>query len=127
MCERSQTSIGACITRLKIHQLKKRELVKKERANIKQLIAQHDFEVARAKAASCIRDELLAETYAILEVLLTNAKQRLQLINSFKNRVPPDLEEPFHTIVFAATRTEVPEFKEVRVAFVAFHYSLLNN
>lgn len=77
------------------------------------LIAQKEYEVARAKAASCIRDELLAETYAILEVLLSTAKQRLQLVNSVKGKVPPDLEEPFHTIVFAATRTEIPEFKEV--------------
>jgi hypothetical protein len=39
---------------------KERELVKRERLAIKQLIAEHEYEVARAKAASCIRDELLS-------------------------------------------------------------------
>jgi hypothetical protein len=96
-----------------LEQLKKKELVKRERANIRELIAKRDFEVARAKAASCIRDELLTETYALLEVLLTTTKQRLQMIKAYKGKVPPDLEEPFHTIVFAATRTEIPELKEV--------------
>lgn len=76
--------IGAGMTRLKMHQLKKREMVKRERSAIRQLIEEKEYEVARAKASSCIRDELLCEAYAILEVLLSQCKQRLELLNMYK-------------------------------------------
>ena len=80
--------MGAAITRLKLHQNKKRETVKRERNAIRELIAAHDYEIARAKAATCIRDELLAETFAILELLVSTAKQRLQLIALHKDKCP---------------------------------------
>jgi hypothetical protein len=47
-------------------------------------LAAKDYEIARAKAASCIRDELLCEAYAILEVLLSQCKQRLDLLNMYR-------------------------------------------
>ena len=90
-----------------------RELVKRERAAIKQLIADHEHEIARAKAASCIRDELLCEAFALIEILLQTAKQRFQLMAGYGKACPAELEEAWNTIVFAATRTDVPEFKEI--------------
>lgn len=49
----------------------------------------------------------------MMEILVATAKQRFQLLTMYKAQCPPELEEPWHTIVFAATRTEVPEFREL--------------
>ncbi len=87
--------------------------MKRERQAIKQLISDHEYEVARAKAASCIRDELVCEAFALLEILIATGKQRFQMMSMYGKTCPAELEEPWHTIVFAATRTDVPEFKEI--------------
>lgn len=49
----------------------------------------------------------------MMEILVATAKQRFQLLTMHKQQCPPELEEAWHTIVFAATRTDIPEFREL--------------
>jgi hypothetical protein len=58
-------------------------------------------------------NHLLKEVFAMMEILVATGKQRFQLLSMYKQQCPPELEEAWHTIVFAATRTEIPEFREL--------------
>eukprot|EP00179_Madagascaria_erythrocladioides_P019082 CAMPEP_0198328280 /NCGR_PEP_ID=MMETSP1450-20131203/15354_1 /TAXON_ID=753684 ORGANISM="Madagascaria erythrocladiodes, Strain CCMP3234" /NCGR_SAMPLE_ID=MMETSP1450 /ASSEMBLY_ACC=CAM_ASM_001115 /LENGTH=243 /DNA_ID=CAMNT_0044032403 /DNA_START=80 /DNA_END=808 /DNA_ORIENTATION=- len=105
--------LGACGTRLKIHHAKKREAVRAHRAQIRAYVASGEIELARNHAANAIRDELLAETYGVLQLLSARAKERLSVVR-LSDTCPPELDEAFSTLVFASTRcTDITELRDI--------------
>lgn len=70
------------------------------------------------QAEHVIREERLVEAYEILELMCELLAERLSLIAHDK-ACPPELIGSVHTLIWAAPRTEVSEFKAVRVPLLS--------
>ncbi|CCI43046.1 unnamed protein product [Albugo candida] len=101
------------VHRIELVKNKKANAAKAERKDIAQFLRDGKEEKARLRVERIIRDDFLVEGYEILALLCELVAERMNLIESQK-KCPIDLKESLCTILWAASRTEIPELIEVK-------------
>nr|CCA23187.1 conserved hypothetical protein [Albugo laibachii Nc14] len=101
------------VHRIELVKNKKANAAQAERKEIAQFLRDGKEEKARLRVERIIRDDSLVEGYEILALLCELVAERMTLIESQK-QCPFDLKESICTLVWASSRTEIPELIEVK-------------
>jgi len=104
------------IQRMHIVKAKKAEQIKRSKKDIAMLLKNGKEEKARIRCEHVVREDFTIEAYEILELLCELILERLKLIEA-EEECPFDMREAVSTLVYAATRTEVPELIKVKEQF----------
>lgn len=97
---------------------KKSNEIKIHRNSIKDMLAKKKYEKANIKVEHVIREERLIEAYETIELMCELMVERMALIKQDKY-CPADLIQSVHTVLWAAPRTQVPEFTIITKQFQA--------
>ncbi|OQS06784.1 hypothetical protein THRCLA_01211 [Thraustotheca clavata] len=101
------------VGRIGIVKNKKANAAKVQRKEVSKLLAEGKEEKARIRVEGLIREDFIVEAYEILELLCELIAERVALIKS-ERECPYDMREAVCTLIWAATRTEIPELNEVK-------------
>lgn len=106
------------VSRFGILSNKKSALMKQQMREIAKLLADdppHE-EKAKIRAEALITDDNTIEAYEILQLTCELLSERIKLIAS-ENECPPDLVSSISTLIWAASRVDIPELLEVKKQF----------
>ncbi|XP_056384122.1 IST1 homolog [Hyla sarda] len=108
------SNLKFAVTRLKILEKKKTELVQKKRKEIADYLVGGKHENARIQVESIIREDYMVEVLEMLHLYCQLILERLDLIKTMKE-LSPDLEEAVSSVVWSTPLVEadVPELKPV--------------
>ncbi|RHY97970.1 hypothetical protein DYB37_008801 [Aphanomyces astaci] len=110
-------SLKMAVHRIGIVKNKKAITSKAQRKEVAKLLADGKEEKARIRVEGLIREDFVIEAYEIIELLCELISERTPLIKS-ERECPYDMREAVCTLIWAATRTEIPELSEHNVAWV---------
>ncbi|ETV72740.1 hypothetical protein H257_12455 [Aphanomyces astaci] len=106
-------SLKMAVHRIGIVKNKKAITSKAQRKEVAKLLADGKEEKARIRVEGLIREDFVIEAYEIIELLCELISERTPLIKS-ERECPYDMREAVCTLIWAATRTEIPELSEVK-------------
>ncbi|TDH66330.1 hypothetical protein CCR75_006811 [Bremia lactucae] len=101
------------VHRIGIVKNKKANAALAQRQEVARLLMDGKEEKARIRVEGIIRDDFTIEAYEILELLCELLAERANLIKTEPD-CPYEMREAVCTIIWAASRTEIPEFAEVK-------------
>eukprot|EP00559_Dactyliosolen_fragilissimus_P006791 CAMPEP_0184871248 /NCGR_PEP_ID=MMETSP0580-20130426/40502_1 /TAXON_ID=1118495 /ORGANISM="Dactyliosolen fragilissimus" /LENGTH=324 /DNA_ID=CAMNT_0027373865 /DNA_START=140 /DNA_END=1114 /DNA_ORIENTATION=- len=106
------------VSRFGIASNRKTALMKQQMREIAKLLNEDPpkEEKARIRAEALIRDDNTVEAYEILQLTCELLSERIKLIASQK-ACPDDLKESIHTLIWCATRVDIPELLEIKKQF----------
>ncbi|RHY08795.1 hypothetical protein DYB30_006903 [Aphanomyces astaci] len=104
-------SLKMAVHRIGIVKNKKAITSKAQRKEVAKLLADGKEEKARIRVEGLIREDFVIEAYEIIELLCELISERTPLIKS-ERECPYDMREAVCTLIWAATRTEIPELSE---------------
>ncbi|CAK4121279.1 unnamed protein product [Aphanomyces euteiches] len=106
-------NLKMAVNRIGIVKNKKAIASKAQRTEVAKLLAAGKEEKARIRVEGLIREDFVVEAYEILELLCELIAERSALIKS-ERECPYDMREAVCTLIWAASRTEIPELNEVK-------------
>ncbi|ETW03863.1 hypothetical protein H310_05213 [Aphanomyces invadans] len=106
-------NLKMAVSRIGIVKNKKAITSKAQRKDVAKLLADGKEEKARIRVEGLIREDFVIEAYEIIELLCELISERTPLIKS-ERECPYDMREAVCTLIWAATRTEIPELAEVK-------------
>lgn len=86
---------------------------KVQRRDIAAMLKEGKDEKARIRAEALIREDRVCDALDILELYCELVAERMRFMVSERG-CPPDMREQISTLIWAATRVEIPELSEVR-------------
>ncbi|RHY38173.1 hypothetical protein DYB25_000759 [Aphanomyces astaci] len=114
-------SLKMAVHRIGIVKNKKAITSKAQRKEVAKLLADGKEEKARIRVEGLIREDFVIEAYEIIELLCELISERTPLIKS-ERECPYDMREAVCTLIWAATRTEIPELSEPPNAYLVINY-----
>ncbi|CEG40212.1 Spindle pole body protein [Plasmopara halstedii] len=105
------------VHRIGIVKNKKSNVALAQRREVAQLLADGKEEKARIRVEGIIRDDFTIEGYEVLELLCELLAERANLIKTEAD-CPHDMREAVCTLIWSASRTEIPELAEVKKQFI---------
>ncbi|ETP50223.1 hypothetical protein F442_04391 [Phytophthora nicotianae P10297] len=106
-------NLKMAVHRIGIVKNKKANAALAQRREVGRLLADGKEEKARIRVEGIIRDDFTMEGYEILELLCELLAERANLIKTEAD-CPYDMREAVCTLIWAASRTEIPELAEVK-------------
>ncbi|EEY60049.1 uncharacterized protein PITG_21146 [Phytophthora infestans T30-4] len=106
-------NLKMAVNRIGIVKDKKANAAQAQRREVGRLLADGKEEKARIRVEGIIRDDFTMEGYEILELLCELLAERANLIKTEAD-CPYDMREAVCTLIWAASRTEIPELAEVK-------------
>ncbi|KAL3660708.1 hypothetical protein V7S43_014111 [Phytophthora oleae] len=106
-------NLKMAVHRIGIVKNKKANAALAQRREVARLLADGKEEKARIRVEGIIRDDFTMEGYEILELLCELLAERANLIKTEAD-CPYDMREAVCTLIWAASRTEIPELAEVK-------------
>ncbi|KAE9346197.1 hypothetical protein PR003_g7557 [Phytophthora rubi] len=106
-------NLKMAVHRIGIVKNKKANAAVAQRREVARLLADGKEEKARIRVEGIIRDDFTMEGYEILELLCELLAERANLIKTEAD-CPYDMREAVCTLIWAASRTEIPELAEVK-------------
>jgi vacuolar protein sorting-associated protein IST1 len=106
------------IQRVLIKTNKEKQKMMKDKKSIAKLLSENKEEKARIRTEAVVRGDFKLEALDILSLLCELLHERMGLISSLKE-CPPDMTASIATLIWAAPRTEIPEFVNIAKLFKA--------
>ncbi|RLN14221.1 hypothetical protein BBJ28_00009351 [Nothophytophthora sp. Chile5] len=106
-------NLKMAVHRIGIVKNKKANAAVAQRREVARLLGDGKEEKARIRVEGIIRDDFTMEGYEILELLCELIAERANLVKS-ESECPYDMREAVCTLIWAASRTEIPELVEVK-------------
>ncbi|KAG7383795.1 hypothetical protein PHYBOEH_009789 [Phytophthora boehmeriae] len=106
-------NLKMAVHRIGIVKNKKANAAVAHRREVAKLLGDGKEEKARIRVEGIIRDDFTMEGYEILELLCELLAERANLIKT-ESDCPYDMREAVCTLIWAASRTEIPELAEVK-------------
>ncbi|RLN53492.1 hypothetical protein BBJ29_008000 [Phytophthora kernoviae] len=106
-------NLKMAVHRIGIVKNKKANAAVAQRKEVARLLGDGKEEKARIRVEGIIRDDFTMEGYEILELLCELLAERANLIKT-ESDCPYDMREAVCTLIWAASRTEIPELAEVK-------------
>ena len=110
-------NLKMAVNRIAIIKSKKSNVITNAKAEVADLLLSGKEEKARIRVEGIIREDFTIEGLEILELLCDLLAERASLIKAEKE-CPYDMREAVCTVIYAATRCEVPELLEVKKQLV---------
>ena len=112
-------NLKMAMTRIQLATNKKVNTIKLQKREIAGYLLEGKEEKARIRVEAIIRDDNAIEAYEILELMCDLLSERIAFISASED-CPAELKQAVHTLIWAATRVDIPELDEVKKQFRAF-------
>lgn len=106
-------SLKMAVHRIAIVKNKKLTTIRTTKAQIAALLRDGKEEKCRIQVEGLIREDFTVEAYEVLELLCDLLSERMSLIVAEKE-CPYDMREAVSTLIWSASRTNIPELLEVK-------------
>ena len=108
-----KTYFLVCQKKVTLFKNKKIDSIKRKKLEIEKCLKENNFDLAKAKMESIIREEDYISAYDIIGPFLEILNERSSYIDS-TTECPPDLRFQLDTVIYASTRLEIEDFLKLR-------------